>query len=179
MSDGIERKTGIAPNGKPYESVWDYPRPPRLEQVEWRIRVVHAGVTIVDAPRAWRVLETSQPPAYYVAPEFIDLERLAPSNAGTRTVCEWKGVARYADLVVGGEMGRPSALRVADAAWSYPTPAPGFVPVTGHWAFYPQRVDECRVDDERVVSNEGNFYGGWITANVTGPFKGAPGTAHW
>jgi uncharacterized protein (DUF427 family) len=177
MSDDFERRTGIAPNGKPYESVWDYPRPPRLESVEWRIGIVHAGVTIVDAPRAWRVLETSQPPAYYVAPEFIDLDRMAPSSAGTRTVCEWKGVAQYADVVEGG-MGGPSR-RVADAAWSYPSPTPAFSAMGGHWAFYPQRMDECWVDDERVASNEGNFYGGWITANVTGPFKGAPGTAHW
>ncbi len=160
----------IAANGKPVESVWDYPRPPRIERVEWRVRVIHAGVTIVDAPAAVRVLETSQPPAYYVAPEFVDLDVLAPSER--RTLCEWKGVAEYADIVVGDE-------RVVDAAWTYPTPTRGSAEVAGHWAFYAQKADECWIDDERVTSNEGSFYGGWVTANVTGPFKGAPGTSHW
>ncbi len=103
----------IAANGKPLESVWDFPRPPLLERVEWRVRVIHAGVTIVDAPHAVRVLETSQPPAYYVAAEFVDVDLLAPSER--RTFCEWKGVAGYADIVVGDE-------RVADAGWTYPEP---------------------------------------------------------
>jgi uncharacterized protein (DUF427 family) len=160
----------IAANGKPVESVWDFPRPPRLERVPWRIRVAHCGVVVVDAPEAWRVLETSQPPAYYVATDHIDLDVLHASDH--RTFCEWKGVASYADVVIGDVV-------VADAAWSYPEPTAGFAEIAGHWAFYAQRLDDCRVDDERVVSNEGSFYGGWITANVRGPFKGAPGTAHW
>lgn len=160
----------IAANGKPVESVWDYPRPPRLEQVPWRIRVVHAGATIVDAPEAYRVLETSQPPAYYVAPEHVALDRLRAGER--RTFCEWKGTARYADVVVGDRV-------AADAAWTYPEVTPTFAPIVDHWAFYAQALDECWVDDERVAPNEGSFYGGWITANVEGPFKGAPGTAHW
>jgi uncharacterized protein (DUF427 family) len=161
----------VAANGKPVESVWDFPRPPRIETVEWRIRVVHAGLTIVDAPSAVRVLETSQPPAYYVAPEHIRVEHLraAPQR---QTFCEWKGVASYADVVVGESV-------VEAAAWSYAEPTPPFAVIAGHWGFYAQRLDECWVDDERVVPNPGSFYGGWITANVTGPFKGAPGTAHW
>ena len=161
----------LAPNGKPVESVWDYPRPPRLERVDWRIRVVHAGVTVVDAPWALRVLETSQPPAYYVAPEHVRLEHLRPVE-GRHTYCEWKGVASYADVVV-GDVVAPAA------AWSYPTPTAPFADIAGYWAFYAQALDECRVDDERVEPNPGSFYGGWITANVTGPFKGAPGTSHW
>jgi uncharacterized protein (DUF427 family) len=160
----------FAANGKPVESVWDYPRPPRLEHVEWRIRVVHAGTTIVDAPRAVRVLETSQPPAYYVEPAFVDLAALVPSDR--RTFCEWKGVAGYADVAVGDHV-------VQDAAWSYPDPVDDFAVITACWAFYAQKLDECWIDDERVTSNEGAFYGGWVTANVTGPFKGAPGTLHW
>jgi uncharacterized protein (DUF427 family) len=168
----IERRTGTAPNGKPYESVWDFPRPPRLEVVEWRIRVVHGGHPIVDAPCAVRVLETSQPPAYYVHPDHVDLARLRPVDR--RTLCEWKGVAGYADLVDA----RGVAL-ASDAAWSYLDPVPGYESLAGHWAFYAQRLDECWVDDERVEPNEGSFYGGWITSNVTGPFKGAPGTLHW
>ncbi len=163
----------IAANGKPTESVWDFPRPPRLEHVEWRIRVVHGGTTVVDAPGAWRVLETSQPPAYYVDPADVDLTRLRPS-AARRTLCEWKGLASYADLV--DESG---AMVVEAACWSYPTPTEPFAAIRDHWSFYPKRVDACFVDDERVASNEGSFYGGWITANVTGPFKGAPGTLHW
>ena len=160
----------IATNGKPVESVWDFPRPPRLERVDWRVRVIHAGETIVDAPDAYRVLETSQPPAYYVAAEFVDLDLLEPS--ARRTMCEWKGVAEYADVVVGD-------ARVPDAGWTYPSPTPAFEPLLHHWAFYAQQVDECWIDDELVTSNEGSFYGGWVTANVTGPFKGAPGTMHW
>ena len=160
----------IAANGKPIESVWEYPRPPRLERVEWRVRVVHAGVTIVDASEAIRVLETSQPPAYYVSPEFVDMSRLERSDR--RTFCEWKGVAEYADIVVGDR-------RVADAGWTYPDPTDAFESIRDHWAFYAQNADECWIDDERVTSNEGSFYGGWVTANVAGPFKGAPGTSHW
>jgi uncharacterized protein (DUF427 family) len=152
------------------ESVWDYPRPQRLERVDWRVRVVHAGVTVVDAPDALRVLETSQPPAYDVASEVVDLALLERSDR--RTFCEWKGVAEYADIVVGER-------RVADAGWTYPEPTEAFHAIRGHWAFYAQRADECWIDDERVTSNEGSFYGGWVTANVTGPFKGAPGTMHW
>jgi uncharacterized protein (DUF427 family) len=162
--------TDIAPNGEPYESVWDYPRPPRLEVVPWRIRVVHAGTVVVDAPDAIRVLETSQPPAYYVHPDHVRVDLLAPST--TTTFCEWKGRAGYVDLAVDG-------IRVPDAAWFYASPTAGFAAIAGRFAFYAQKVDECRVDDEPVDANEGRFYGGWITQNVTGPFKGAPGTAHW
>ncbi len=160
----------IASNGKPVESVWDFPRPPRVERVDWRIRVVHGGETIVDAPGALRVLETSQAPAYYVAFEHVADVFLRPSEH--RTFCEWKGVATYADVVVGDSI----AVR---ATWSYPDPTTAFAELLGHRAFYAQALDECWVDDERVESNDGDFYGGWITANVTGPFKGAPGTAMW
>jgi uncharacterized protein (DUF427 family) len=160
----------LAGNGKPFESVWDFPRPPRLERVSWRIVVTHGDRTIVDAPEALRVLETSQPPAYYVDPRYVDEEMLAPST--TRTFCEWKGEATYVDVVVDGE-------RVSDAGWRYDRPTPSFRDLTGHYAFYAQKLDRCTVDGEVVAPNEGGFYGGWITANVTGPFKGAPGTAHW
>lgn len=161
----------VAENGKPIESVWDYPRPPRLEWVDWRIRVVHAGVTVADSPGAYRVLETSQPPAYYVPPDRVDASLLEP--VARQTFCEWKGAADYADVVIS----RSAVVRAS--AWTYHRPTPGFAPIADHWAFYAQLLDECWVDDERVEPNEGTFYGGWITANVTGPFKGAPGTAHW
>ena len=160
----------LAANGKPIESVWDFPRPPRLERVDWRIRVRHAMAWVVDAPNAYRVLETSQPPAYYVDPAYVRSELLAPSVSAT--FCEWKGMAAYVDVVVGDN-------RVADAGWRYDHPTPAFAELTGFYAFYAQKLDACYVDEEEVDANEGRFYGGWITANVTGPFKGGPGTAHW
>lgn len=160
----------IAPNGKPVESVWDFPRPPKVERVEWRIRVAHGGELIVDAPHAIRVLETSQAPAYYVASEFVSLAHL--ELAGRQSGCEWKGVAGYANVVAG-------RFTANEACWTYRDPTPAFERIRDHWAFYAQSLDECWVDDERVAPNEGNFYGGWITANVTGPFKGANGTLGW
>ncbi len=116
------------------------------------------------------MLETSQPPAYYVPPAGVNIDVLL-ANA-RETFCEWKGLATYADVVVDGH------ARVA-AAWVYRRPSVSFADMVDHWAFYPQAVDECWVDDEQVNANEGSFYGGWITANVTGPFKGGPGTLHW
>lgn len=160
----------IAPNGKPVESVWDFERPPTVERVEWRVRVIHAGATIVDAPHAMRVLQTSQAPAYYVAAEFVDLDHLEP--VARQSGCEWKGVAAYANVRVG-------STSAAEAGWTYRNPTPRFEPIRDHWAFYAQTLDECWVDDERVDPNDGSFYGGWITNNVTGPYKGAAGTMFW
>ncbi len=160
----------IAPNGKPIESVWDYPRPPAVDPVEWTIQVIHLGVTVVDAPRAVRILETSHPPTYYVASEFVNQDCLRPSPSAT--FCEWKGVAAYVDLVVGDE-------RVVDAGWRYDQPNPAYAELTGHYAFYAQKVDRCVVDGETVKAGDGSFYGSWITGNVVGPFKGGPGTSHW
>jgi uncharacterized protein (DUF427 family) len=166
----MRRPTRIEP-GPGQESVWDYPRPPRVELARRRIRVVHAGRTVADSVRAQRVLETSQPPAYYLPPDDIDLDLLRPST--TRTWCEWKGTASYVDLIV------PDTDPIPDAAWRYDRPTPGFEPIAGHLAFYAQRVDECWVGDERVEANEGDFYGGWITSDVVGPFKGGTGTSGW
>ena len=128
--------------GPGQESVWDYPRPPRLERTDRHIVVEHRGVVVADTTAAWRVLETSQPPAYYLPPEDVAMELLEP--AALRTFCEWKGIASYVDLVVGRD-------RVGEAAWSYPEPAAGFEPIRDHLAFYPQRVDACFVDGERCV----------------------------
>ncbi|SCF28620.1 DUF427 domain-containing protein [Micromonospora mirobrigensis] len=152
------------------ESVWDYPRPPRLERTPRRITVVHAGVTVVDSDRCWRVLETSHPPVYYVPRSEITGARLLPTDR--RSWCEWKGEASYWDLAVGD-------VRIREAAWSYERPAPSYAELAGAVAFYPGRVDECRVDGERVQVQPGDFYGGWITADLVGPFKGAPGTLGW
>jgi uncharacterized protein (DUF427 family) len=156
--------------GPGQESVWDYPRPPRLERTDRHVRVEHRGVTVADTRRAWRVLETSQAPAYYLPPEDVAMELFEP--AALRTFCEWKGLASYLDLVVDDD-------RVPEAAWTYPDPTPPFAAIRDHVAIYASRVDACFVDGERVQSNEGDFYGGWITSRVVGPFKGGPGSRGW
>lgn len=147
------------------ESVWDYPRPPRVEAVSDRVRVVVDGVTVADTSAAVRVLETSHPPTYYIPPQDVRLDLLSPGRG--RSVCEWKGPATYHTLTVG-------ARRIEDVAWSYEAPAAGFEGMAGYLAFYPGRVDEAWVGDERVRPQAGGFYGGWITSRVTGPFKGEP-----
>jgi len=157
-------------NARPAESVWDYPRPPRVEPSTRRVRVEHAGETIVDTDRAARVLETSHPPVYYVPQETVAAGVLVASSR--RTTCEFKGVASYWHLVIGHE-------EVRDAAWSYEHPLPGFEQLRGMLAFYPGKVDRCSVDDETVVAQEGSFYGGWITSEIVGPIKGGPGTSGW
>lgn len=154
------------------ESVWDYPRPPRVEASASRIRVELGGEIVADTKRAFRVLETSHPPVYYVPAEDVAPGALRPSGGGT-TVCEWKGAATYYDVV--GADGRVAPR----GAWTYPDPRPGFEAIRGHLAFYPGRMDACFVDDERAVAQAGDFYGGWITSEVVGPFKGAPGTQGW
>jgi uncharacterized protein (DUF427 family) len=153
------------------ESVWEYPRPPRLEKSERRITVVHAGVTIAETVRSMRVLETSHPPVYYISPEDIAMEYLKPSSR-RGSFCEFKGVASYWSLDVAGH-------RVEDVAWSYARPSAGYEGQKDFLAFYASRVDECTVDGEVVVPQPGDFYGGWITSHVTGPFKGSPGTMGW
>ncbi len=152
------------------ESVWDYPRPPRLEAFAGLIEVVFSGVTLVSSLQAWRVLETSHPPTYYVPPEDVRMEHLIP---GHRTsYCEWKGVARWYDVSVAGR-------RAPNAAWSYPDPVADFVAIRDHVAFYAGLMEGCFVAGERVTPQPGEFYGGWITRNIEGPFKGGPGTMGW
>jgi len=148
------------------ESVWDYPRPPLVEPTGRRIRVVLGGEAIVDTRRAHRVLETSHPPVYYVPLEDVAPGALTPTRGGT-TFCEWKGVATYYDVSAGGR-------RVGRGAWTYHDPAPGFEAIRDAVAFYAGPMDACYVDDERVEPQPGGFYGGWITSDVAGPFKGGP-----
>lgn len=156
--------------GSGQESVWDYPRPPRLEDVEKRVEVVFGGVKIADTTRAKRVLETSHPPVYYVPPEDIRMEHLTPASGGS--FCEWKGRAGYYDVSAGGQ----TAPR---AAWHYPDPVPSYRSLKDHVAFYPSKMEACYVDGEEVEAQEGDFYGGWVTTEIVGPFKGAPGTWGW
>ena len=152
------------------ESVWDYPRPPRLEETEKHIQIIFNGVVIADTRRAKRVLETSHPPVYYIPPEDILMEYL---SAGTgRSICEWKGEARYYTLEVNGK-------RAENVGWYYPNPTRGFLAIADHVAFYAAPMDACLVDGERARPQPGNFYGGWITHDVVGPFKGEPGSMGW
>lgn len=155
---------------RPKESVWDYPRPPRLEHVERHVRVVLGGVVIAESRRPARVLETSHPPVYYVSPEDIVLEHLI--RAGGSSFCEWKGNASYYDVSAGGKIAKVSA-------WTYRSPTEAFASIKDWVAFYPARMDECTLDGEAVRPQAGGFYGGWITDELIGPFKGEPGTSGW
>lgn len=156
--------------GPGQESVWDYPRPPRLEASDKRIRVEAGGVTIADTTRAMRLLETSHPPGWYLPPDDVRTDLLEPVDG--QSLCEFKGVARYYDVVVEGR-------RFERAVWAYPAPSRAYEALTGYLSFYPGRVERCFVDEEQVTPQEGQFYGGWITGDVVGPFKGGPGTHGW
>ncbi len=152
------------------ESVWDYPRPPHLELTAKRIWIVFNGETIADTTRAYRVLETSHPPVYYLPPEDIQMQFLQFSQR--TSFCEFKGRATYWTMQVGDR-------QAPDAAWSYASPSQRFEPIQGYLAFYPSRMDACFVDDEQVQAQAGDFYGGWVTAEIVGPFKGGTGTWGW
>lgn len=158
------------PPGPDQESVWDYPRPPRLEQTTQRIEVELGGRVVASTTEGWRVLETSHPPTYYL-PRGAFLPGVLRPSAGA-SWCEWKGQASYFDLVVDGVVA-PSA------AWTYPRPTVGFRALADAIAVMPAAVDRCSVDGETVRPQPGGFYGGWITGRVAGPFKGAPGTLGW
>lgn len=153
----------------PRENVQSYPRPPALEPVPQRITVWLGGAVIADTTRAWRVLETHHAPTYYLSPEDI---RATVRPAPGSSLCEWKGVARYFDVIADGA----TAER---AAWSYDRPSADFAPIAGYLAFYAGLVDAAWVGETRVIPQPGDFYGGWVTANLDGRIKGAPGTRHW
>lgn len=152
------------------ESVWNYPRPPRLEPTDRHLEVVLGGEVIAETTRAYRVLETSHPPNYYFPPDDVREGALEPTD-GT-SFCEFKGRAHYFTVRGGDRV-------VPNAAWGYGTPSPAFEPIKGYVSFYASRVDECFVDGELVIAQPGDFYGGWITSDIEGPFKGAPGTRGW
>jgi len=152
------------------ESVWDYPRPPRLEQAPQRIQVYFNGVALANTAGAWRVLETSHPPVYYLPPGDIAMDYLHPAPA--QSWCEWKGQATYYDVIVVGRTARQSA-------WTYLRPSRPYAPIAGYIGFYAWAMDQCLVDGEQVTPQPGGFYGGWITNNIVGPFKGEAGTTGW
>ena len=152
------------------ESVWDYPRPPRLEPCDKQIQIIFNGVTIVDTQKAYRLLETSHPPYYYIPPEDIKMEYLQPTEKGS--FCEWKGTAHYYTLTVKDK-------QAVNVAWYYPNPTPAFADIKDYVAFYAEPMDQCLVNGETVTPQPGTFYGGWITSDIVGPFKGGPGSWGW
>lgn len=156
--------------GEGQESVWDYPRPPRLEDTPRHLVVRFNGAVVADTRRGKRVLETSHPPVYYFPPEDVNAEYLVPSRRGS--FCEWKGMAGYYTVKVGDREAR-------DAAWFYAAPTAAFEGIRGYVAFYASAMDECLVDGVIATPQPGGFYGGWVTPDVVGPFKGEPGTAGW
>ncbi len=164
------RPAHIETPGPGQESVWDYPRPPRMEQVSRVIRIEFGGVLVAESQRAFRILETSSPPVYYLPPPDVSLQLLEPADGST--LCEWKGRARYWSMRVGERF-------VEHAAWSYPDPDPDYAAIRDYLAFYPARMDACFVGEDVVRPQSGGFYGGWITPDVVGPFKGEPGTDDW
>jgi len=152
------------------ESVWDYPRPPALEPVSKTIEVFFNGRRIALTNAAYRVLETSHPPTYYLPPEDIDMRLLKCSDR--TTYCEWKGMGSYYHVEAGG-------MTAENAAWFYADPRGKFSPIKGYVAFYAHHMDKCMVDGEQVKPQPGNFYGGWVTSDIVGPFKGVAGSFGW
>ena len=151
------------------ENVQDYPRPPRLERVPQMLKIMLDGGVAAETAEGWRVLETHHAPTYYL-PRAAFRATLEPASG--QSFCEWKGTARYFDLVLGD-------ARAARAAWSYDAPTDRYAAIAGHVAVYPGAVEACFVGDTRVAPQPGDFYGGWVTPNLKGQIKGAPGTRHW
>ncbi|NNL86902.1 MAG: DUF427 domain-containing protein [Myxococcales bacterium] len=148
------------------ESVWDYPRPPRIERDDRHVRVGTAANPLADTRRALRVLETASPPTFYIPAEDVSAEALV--SVSGRSLCEWKGEARYFAL----------SAESQPIAWSYPDPFTEFSAIRDCFGFYPGRVP-CFVDGERVRAQPGGFYGGWMTNEICGPVKGLPGSEDW
>jgi len=157
-------------NKKDKESVWDYPRPPRVEAYPGFVEIYHKGYPLVKSSRTYRVLETSHPPVFYIPQEDIIMELLHKTKR--TSMCEFKGMAVYYDL-------SPNLEHIKNIAWSYEDPRKSFEAIKNHLAFYPSKVEACYVDGEKVQAQEGDFYGGWITSNLKGPFKGGPGSHGW
>ena len=164
-----ERPAHVPAPGPGEESVWDYPRPPRLEALSRRVEVWAGRAQVAGSDRPFRVCETASPPVYYLPREDVECALLAPAER--ESFCEWKGLARYWHVEAPGE-------RIEHAAWSYPEPDTGFEALARAVAFYPARL-ACFLDGERVRAQPGRFYGGWVTDGLLGPFKGEPGTEGW
>ena len=163
----IDKRIDPGPN---QESVWDYPRPPIVEPTNKHIQIIFADVMIADTTQALRVLETSHPPVYYLPQNDILMRYL--SFTKKTTVCEWKGEASYFSMLTSDK----SAI---NAAWTYLSPKHPYEDIRNYIAFYPSMMDVCMVDKEIVVPQPGKFYGGWITRDIVGPFKGEIGSLNW
>jgi uncharacterized protein (DUF427 family) len=168
----IERQlpNTIVPPGPGQESVWDYPRPPLVQPVVVRLYVSYAGVALAQTSQGLRVLETSSPPVYYFPPNDVRTEFLDPMIH--TTLCEWKGAATYWNVNIRGR-------RQEAVGWTYEEPDEGFEQLKSYFAFYAGIVDACYVGSERVVPQASDYYGGWVTSNIVGPFKGIPGSERW
>ncbi len=150
--------------------MWNYPRPAIAEPTSAHVVIEHAGRGIADTRSAIRTLETSHPPSYYIPPGHIAPGVLRATEGSS--FCEWKGAARYWDGVIGD-------IVLPRVGWSYPDPSPAFAILRDHVAFYAAPFDQCRVNGEVVTPQPGGFYGGWITSDLAGPFKGVPGSRFW
>ena len=159
------------PPGPGQESVWDYPRPPRIEAFDGTIQIYALGELIAQTRKAFRILETSHPPTYYLPPEDIRMDWMV-AHARQSSFCEWKGAAHYYDLQIGDN-------QIEKLAWAYAQPTGIYSDLKDHLAFYAHKTDKCLVNGEVVTPQPGNFYGGWITPNIVGPFKGGPGSWGW
>jgi uncharacterized protein (DUF427 family) len=163
-------KTNPIPPQPGQESVWDYPRPAILEDTSKHLKVICNGIVLAETNRGKRVLETSHPPTYYFPPEDIKLEYLLETPK--KGLCEWKGRYQYYDVRIGDKY-------INYGAWRYFVPTPDFVSIQEYYGFLASLMDACYVNDELVTPQPGDFYGGWITADIVGPFKGSPGTMGW
>jgi uncharacterized protein (DUF427 family) len=152
------------------ESVWDYPRPARLENTDKQIKIICNGIILAETNKAKRVIETSHPPVYYLPPEDIKIAHLIPT--AKKTFCEWKGWCEYFDIAIGDKY-------INNAAWRYVQPVADFIEIQEYYGFYAHLMDGCYINDELVTPQPGNFYGGWITSDIVGPFKGGEGTWGW
>jgi uncharacterized protein (DUF427 family) len=173
MNSRLPRSVRPVAPGPGQESVWDYPRPPALEPSTRRVVVRVGRIVVADSTAAWRVMETSHPPTWYL-PRVDVNERYLRRSASRSSVCEWKGAATYWDVVTSAATDGV----IQAVGWSYESPTPRFVPITGFLSFMPGQI-ECSIDGERVLPQAGGFYGGWITTDVVGPFKGEPGSWGW
>jgi uncharacterized protein (DUF427 family) len=152
------------------ESVWDYPRPAILQDTNKQIKVIFNDLILAETVRGKRVLETSHPPVYYIPAADVKLEYLIETSQ--RTWCEWKGWCQYYDVSIGDKY-------VTAGAWRYLDPTPNFLAIKEYYSFYARLMDACFINDELVVPQPGDFYAGWITHDIVGPFKGTPGTRGW
>ncbi|MFO7845278.1 MAG: DUF427 domain-containing protein [Balneolaceae bacterium] len=167
--NGTNRPDFAVKPGPGQESVWDYPRPPKLSPDQRNVVVKWNGQVIASSNQAVRILETASPPTFYLPPKDVNTELLTESTGSS--FCEWKGKATYWDITVARDINK-------GAAWSYDNPTPAFSSIAGYYSFYPARVN-CTVGGETVKPQPGNFYGGWMTPEIVGPVKGEPGSGGW